>query len=161
MSMIDGRLAVSVTARGGTLFAVAPTDIPSDFYAEVEIQNELCVDQDEFGIAFRFRSPSEHYRFVLTCSGKARFTRVLNGRDSALIPLTDTFAALSGVPAQNRLAVLAEGSTYRFFINGLEVFSAHDSTLPSGQLALVVWVRDGPQTTASFDDFVLHELTTP
>lgn len=161
LSLIEGRLALSVTTRSGALYAVAPTEIPSNFYVEVEIKNEICAEKDEFGIAFRFRSPSEHYRFVLTCNGKARFTRVLNGRDSALIPLTDTFAALSGVPAQNRLAVLAEGSEYRFFINDLEVFSARDSSLPSGQIAVMVWVRDGQQATASFDEFMLQALVVP
>jgi hypothetical protein len=137
---------------------MAPADVPVNFYSEVLIQNEICQQQDEFGIAFRFRSASEHYRFTLTCDGKSRFTRVIGGRDSVLIPLTDTFAARRGVPAQNRLAVLAAGSAYRFFINDLEVFSARDSSLPSGGIALMVWARKGRHATVSYDNFLIHVL---
>lgn len=158
MSLIEGRLALSTTVRGGALYAIAPQENPTDFYAQVEIRNEICEGLDAFGIAFRYRSPSEHYRFTLTCNGKARFTRLTSGTALALVPLTDTPAAIRGAPALNRMAVVATGSEFQFFINGLEVFRGRDASLPSGRIALLIWARDGQQATVSFNDFTLQAL---
>ena len=122
------------------------------------MRSELCSEDDEFGVMFRYRAMGEHYRFALTCDGRARVSRVLSEGEIVLIPLTQTYAMFPGLLADNRIAIWASGNHFLFFINDLEVFSASDRVLPSGKLTFFVRSRRNTQTTVSFDDFIVRTL---
>jgi hypothetical protein len=158
ISLFEERLTFSMRSRSAFLFVLTPLEISPDFYAEVEVSSVLCDPEDEYGLMFRARTFNEHYRFTLRCDGEARVTRILDGRETALIPLTTTNLAFPGVPAQNKLAVRGAGSDFRFYLNDAEIFEARDASLPSGRIGLIVRSRQESQTTIAFDNLLIRGL---
>ncbi|MCJ7825814.1 MAG: hypothetical protein MUP44_13025 [Anaerolineales bacterium] len=157
-SLYDGRFSLSVSQANSFYTALSPVQEFTDGYLEVMVQAVLCTDEDEFGLMFRVDPSGGHYRFTLTCKGEARVTRVFEGSEVAVIPKTITNALIPGLLVDNRLGIIAEGDRFRFFLNGDEVFSAHDLGLRWGGLGLIVHARRGGQTTASFDNFIVRAL---
>ena len=158
ISLFQGRLALAVRRSGATLFAVAPSPEFEDFFVEVHLKAELCADADEFGLMVRMNPLGDHYRFTLNCIGQARFARVQQGVAFNLLPPTETHAAISGAPAENRLGLLAVGRDLRLFINGLEVFFLRDAALSRGGLGLIARSAAGGQLTVSFDHLAVYGL---
>ena len=138
--------------------AISPTDPVPNAYIEVEVRPELCTANDEFGIAFRVNDGFEHYRFTLTCLGKARVVGVIDGVERVLIPSSSSTAIFPGLLLTNRLGVQMENDQFRFYINDEEVFNDRDLSLTSGRIGLLVRARQSGQTTASFDNFNVRIL---
>jgi hypothetical protein len=157
-SLVEGWLSLAVRRSNSFYFIRSPAPTMTDFFLEVTVRSEVCSDADEYGVMFRYRAMGEHYRFALTCDGNARVTRVLEEGEIVLVPLTQTYALFPGLLVDNRIGIWASANQFRFFINDLEVFSARDQILPSGNVAFFVRSRQSGQTTASFDDLTVRAL---
>jgi hypothetical protein len=157
-SFINGRLSLAVRQSNSYYFIHSPAQSMTSFFLEVSMRSELCTNGDEFGVMYRVNNTNEHYRFALTCDGEARVSRLMETGEVALIPITQTYAAFPGLLVDNQIGVWADGNNFRFFINGLEVFTARDGVLKAGGLALFVRSRRGGQTTVSFDKMIARAL---
>jgi len=157
-SLINGRLSLAVHQSNSFYFIQSPAPSMATFFLEVNVRSELCNSSDEYGVMYRINSLKEHYRFALTCDGGARVSLLLETGEIALIPITQTYAAFPGLLVDNQIGVWADRNTFRFFINGLEVFSIRDNTLDVGDLALFVRSKRSGQTTASFDKLIVRAL---
>jgi len=113
----------------------------SDFYAEVQIQINLCRPGGEYGLLVRADSAS-YYRLSLNCSGELRADRVLQGKRLVLQPSRISVNAPRGAPARVQVAVWAVGRQMRFFLNSHYQFTVDDPVLSSGGLGF--FVRAGP-----------------
>ncbi len=157
-SLVDGGLTLSVRPGGVVRMAFAPAPPISDFYVEARLRSEICSGGDEFGLIFRVGPDLSHYRFALTCDGRSKVVLVLPEAARTLVPLTHTPDAIPGAPADNRLAVWASGSAFRFYVNGLEVYRLRNSALPTGGIGFFARSRSGGQVTITFDDLLLRSL---
>ena len=157
-SLEAGRLVLALHQASAFRYVLVPDVAVGDFYLEVILRTELCGPNDEFGVLVRFTPDGEYYRIGLYCDGRARVTRVLQDSSIALILPTPSPVIVPGAPAENVLAVLAEGDTFRIFINGFEAFVARDRALPSGRLALFGRSSRSAQLTVSFDDLDVYSL---
>jgi hypothetical protein len=157
-SLIEGRLRVAVRQPNAFFSVRSPAPDLENFYAQVSVRSEVCSEGDEFGLMFRFTRYGDHYRFTLTCSGEARVSRSLESGEIALIPITPTHTIIPGRLVENHLAVRASEASFRFYINGTEVFAAQDSSLAIGGIGFYVRSRRGGQTTASFDHLLVRGL---
>jgi hypothetical protein len=157
-SLSDDRLTLSVRQSNSLFMAISPSDQIRNAYLEVEVRPDLCSSNDEFGLAFRVNENFEHYRFILTCEGEARVVGVIESVERVLITNTSSTAIFPGLFLSNRLGVLMQGDTFRFFINDEEVFSDRDLSLVNGNVGLVVRARQSGQTTVSFDNFSIRML---
>lgn len=157
-SLVDGRLTLSVRPPGTFRYVLAPTPPVSDFYLEVSLRAEVCSPRDEYGLMFRIGPDISHYRFTITCDGGVRVSRIQGDTLRTLVPLTMTSDVITGAPADNHLAIWASGSTFRFFINGLQAFTARDSGLTSGQVGFIVRARSRSQVTVTFDNLRIRAL---
>jgi hypothetical protein len=158
LGLSNGQLVLSVRQTNSLYLALSPVNSLRDGYIEVEVQPELCTNNDEFGLAFRISDSFEHYRFTLTCQGEARVVGVIEGAERVLVPSTTTPAIFPGLFLSNQLAVLMQGDQFSFFINGEQVFSDRDLALSMGGIGLVVRARQSGQTTAAFDQFIVRSL---
>lgn len=157
-SIRQGKMIITLHESSGFRYALAPVQPLANFYLEVEVRPELCQPDDEFGILFRLNAQFEYYRFALNCGGQTKVNRSLQNGARALMPLTNTAAAIAGPMAKNILAVRASGDQFRIWINGVEIFNLRDLSLQSGLVGLFVRTGRGNQATVSFDNFLLREI---
>jgi hypothetical protein len=157
-SILDGRLNLAVNQPFTFYSAISPAPVFRDAYLEVQARAILCTEGDTYGLMFRHSPEGDHYRYTLSCSGQVRVSKIINGEELVLIPDTSTNSALSGILVDNRMSVLLTGDSFRFFLNGVEVFSDEDDTLLAGGAGLIVRARTGGQTTVSFDNFIVRAL---
>ncbi|MEJ2011563.1 MAG: hypothetical protein P8X64_04980 [Anaerolineales bacterium] len=154
--LLDGRYSLSVREPFSIVIADSPAEPMQNGYLEVVARTVLCSQDDEYGLVFRSNGQGEYYRFSLNCAGEARLSRITVDGEHVLIPNTPVNFVFPGLLVDNRLGVLLEGETFRFFVNGSEVLSARDRVLPLGGTGLFVRTRQSGQTTALFDDFTLR-----
>ncbi len=157
-SLEEGRLVLALHQAGTFRYVLVPDVTAGDFYLQVTLRTELCSPNDEFGVLIRFTPEGEYYRVGVYCDGRARVTRVLEDSSIALVPPTPSPVMIPGAPAVNVLAVLAEGETFRIFLNGFEASVARDRALPSGRLGLFGRSSRSAQLTVSFDDLEVYSL---
>lgn len=157
-SLVNGWLRLTVRVPNAAINVYSPPLDLGDFYLEMTIRPDLCSGDDEAGFLFRVVDPLNYYRFSLTCQGGARVTRIVEGGEVALMPVTETFAAFPGALVENQIAVLTSGSVMTFFINGTEVFTVQDATFVTGGLGVYVHSRRSGQTSVSFDDLSVRDL---
>jgi hypothetical protein len=157
-SLSGGSLVIAVSRPGASRYVQVPTPPAADFLFETTIRTDLCDAGDEVGLLFRTGPKEEHYRCTLSCSGVARMTRVLGTSAAILAGPTGASSAIPGSPAENRLAVLASGQTFTFFVNGVEVLQSRDSHLTSGGFAVFVRSASQGQTTAAITSLSVRAL---
>ncbi len=157
-SMLNGRLALSVRKRAASILQPAPVEPLGDFYAEVELRPGVCSPGDEFGLAIRLTPSGGHYRVSLLCEGAVRLVRVLPDQISALTEVTSSGAIIPGASGTNRLAISAQGSQLRVFVNRQPVLEDRDARMPIGGLGFFARAGPGGQTTVAFDNLAVYAL---
>ncbi len=165
VSQLDGKLVISVQGPSSTLSSLSPIEPIANFMVEIEVHSEICEDGDEYGLIVRVGgggNPTQdsHYRFLITCEGAVRASRFLSGIEAPILPITTSAAVLGGAPAVNRLGVSAIGDVFRFFVNDMQVFQVEDGEIATGKIGVIVRARRGAQTTISFDEFRVWDLTS-
>ena len=158
-SVSGGQLAIVVSAPQTPRMAISPSPIVADFYLDVSAHAAICSGEDEYGIVFRVNPNGSRYQFTVTCSGGIRLRRYVSGSGRAIVPFEDkTLAVLAGAPADNQLAVLAQGRDLHLYVNGYEVLDVQDATFNAGQVGLIVASAKSGQTTITFDNFKVWTL---
>jgi hypothetical protein len=112
---------------------------------------------DTFGIIFRNQGDSS-YRYVVTCRGQLRMERYAGEGMEAASAWKDTIGLLQGAPAANRIGLLLQGSIFRFFVNGAEVFSSRDTVSASGGVGLFVKSEKSQMLSVGFDELAMYTL---
>ena len=158
ISLQSDHLVIAVRQANSFLYSLLPTFIQDNYFLEIELRADLCQSGDEFGLMFRVNQDFEHYRFAINCEGGARAVRILSGASRSLVALSEFPSIISGPMSTNRLSLMASGDTFRFWINGLEVFNARDITLSEGAFGLFVRSGRGNQVTISFDNLSVREI---
>jgi hypothetical protein len=151
-----------------------------DFYADVIVINaDHCVPQDSGGLIFRGHLAADAgYMFGVTCDGSYFIgatvypgsagyicwvgpgTAVDCEPGAAANSVVDSEYINSGPGAANRIGVMAEGTTYTFYINGHQVESFTQTSLPLAEGNFTLYIGAGQDDVAEvmFDDFSLWEL---
>lgn len=164
VSRLDGRLVLSVQGPSSTLSSLSPVDTLADFFIEIDVHTEICEAGDEFGLIVRTGGrgtplQDSHYRFLITCDGAVRASRFMSGAEAPILPITPSTDVIPGAPAVNRIGVSAIGDEFRFFVNDMQAFELEDGEIPAGMIGVIVRARRAAQTTVSFDEFRVWDLT--
>lgn len=141
------------------------------------------VDQNQFGVIFRYRDKKNFYSFRISGDGYYMLSKVKNGVQEVLSDWGPSDAIRQG-NAANEIRVLARGNEFRFFINGQPVqlclkgrnkysmwdtsqgagvcFAGgelttvyRDSAFKQGRVALTAGTLDGSKIAVAFDDLVI------
>lgn len=115
----------------------APIGSQSSVNISVQVKQIHGTDVD-YGIGFRSNGPQTEYYMYIADNGVWSVIKTINGRLSTLVSKTASGAIHQGLDQVNTLEVDCSGSTFAFFINGVRVGSATDSSLPSGKIGLQV-----------------------
>lgn len=146
----NGRLNLVLKDRDSVLLTTRNAPTLTNFYAEITATPNFCKGQDEYGLVVRALD-GDHYRFALSCDGRAKVDRMRNGLSRQAGWLTSG-AIPSVTPSSSRLAVWAAGSQMHFFVNGLYLFSVTDSLLYKGTIGVFVHTAGEGDVSVSFSN---------
>jgi hypothetical protein len=158
VSVRNNELTMVLSQPKGYIFSIREGALFTNFYTEITASPKLCNGVDEYGILVRYNSPSNFYRFSLSCDGRVRYDRVYAGTASSPQGWIPSASVPPGAPSSSRLALWAVGKEMRFFVNDQYQFTVSDPLLPSG--AIGVFARSGGETavTASFSNLIVHAI---
>ena len=109
---------------------------PGSRYTDFVLDADLSIDGESgyssVGFMFRQRADSEYYYFLVSSKGYYRFDIVLNGTPEEIIGWT----RLSTGPERDYgLRILANGPSFRFFVNGAWAGEARDDRIDAGTIS--------------------------
>jgi len=87
-----------------------------------------CNGKDRAGLAFRLTNQNQFYFMGLTCDGTWGFNRYTSSNGTETILDYTESDVINPTDQPNRIGVLANGSHFEFYINGVKVGEADDST---------------------------------
>ena len=146
-----GTIYLGLNAENSYLFSTRIAPVFRDFYAELTTSPTLCRGEDEYGLLIRGLG-GDHYRFALSCDGRAKVDRYLGGSLTRQAGWAQNQTIPAVVPGSSRLAVWASGSQLRFFVNDLYLFSVNDTQLYLGVIGVYVHTSGPGDVAASFSD---------
>lgn len=116
------------------------SQIPANIYLQAIYNVQACSGQDQYGLVLRAPDYGSGYGYYLgiTCDGQYRFTRWDSGGVNSIASGSDP-AILAGTGQTNRLAIRAEGSTFKIYVNDKMIKEVSDSGITgSGHYGLFV-----------------------
>lgn len=152
-----GTIYLGLNAERSYLFSTRNAPVFRDFYAEITASPTLCRGEDEYGLLVRGLD-GDHYRFALSCDGRAKVDRYLGGSLSRQAGWVTNGSVPSVVPGSSRLGVWASGGEIRFFINDLYLFSINDTQLYRGTIGVFAHTAGAGDVSVSFSDLQVWAL---
>ena len=89
-----------------------------------------------YGIVFRATGKGNYYLFAIDANGKWAFVKLHNNTSSYLIQPTASTAVKRTLNQANLLQVRAADSHFSFFVNGIQVGQASDTSYSTGLIGL-------------------------
>jgi hypothetical protein len=151
-------LTIAIGEANATLSSIREAPIFTDFYLEITAEPSMCRDLDEYGALFRVTSPSNYYRFSLSCNGQVRLDRIISGEASSPQPWMPSGAVPPGAPSTSRIGIAANGTNMDFFVNGQYQFSIKDPLLTSGGLGVFARSVNKMAVTVNFSNLVVYQI---
>ncbi len=152
---IAGKYRWQATASGSVVWwSIPDVDTISDFYLAADGQQVGGNGNAQYGLLFRRLDSDNYYVFRIRDGGDYQFRVRYAGEWDTLIDWTGSPLIQPG--KANRLAVIAEGEVFTFYINGQYASQYTDDKLSTGQVALVIGLDEGDTATIEFDDFEMR-----
>jgi len=130
-----------------------------DFYAEVNTALASdCRSGDRFGLMFRVQDANNYYAHQIDCDGRYRLTRYASGAANPLVDWTQSEAIKRGAKANNKLGVIAKGSSLTVLVNDVQVATADDPAYANGRFGLWMGTNVTANFTVAFDDLRAYQL---
>ena len=159
-SLSEGVLTLAVQAEKGYLTSLRVEPQLSDFYLEVTAATSLCRQGDSYGLLLRAASTGDTYRWVITCDGQTRLERVRGGFASLVHDWVYSAQIRPGAPAEHLLGVWMAGPEMRFFINGVEQFTAREPVFTSGGIGFFARATADSPVTVRFSVLSVRAVDT-
>jgi hypothetical protein len=121
----------------GDYSCYAPTGDLDDGAISVDVKQISGADNHFYGLALRRASAGNRYDFVITSNGYWTFDKSVNNKFTDILPYVPTQAIHTGLNATNTLKVVAHLTHFTFFINGVQVGQADDTTYSAGLAGVV------------------------
>ncbi len=152
------RLTLAVSAQRGLIASLRPDPPLADFYLEMSASPSLCRGADGYGLLLRAADEWNAYRWIITCDGRTRLERLRGGSFLPVVDWIDSLSIPPGAPVDIELAVWMYGAEMRFFIGGVEQFSARDPVFEQGSLGVFARAAADTPLTVSFSDLTVWSL---
>lgn len=147
-SLEDGKLEMKAFEPAGDQWRMASRPALGDFYIESIFQTDkVCSGKDSYGLILRSPDSGDTivnsgYIFTFSCDGNFRFYRMDNGTYVGFQNWTNAPNLNKGPNQENRIGILAVGSSLKVFINSALVIEFNDSTYSKGIFGLVIRSAD-------------------
>jgi hypothetical protein len=151
-------ITFATTKKRVYLYSIRKEPVLTNFYAEITANPTFCHGSDEYGLLLRVNSPSDYYRYGVSCDGQVRLDRILAGNASSPQPWLASGSVPLGGPSIIRLGVWLVGSELRFFINDDHQFSVLDGQIQSGTVGFFARSTTDEAFTVNFRDLKIWEV---
>jgi len=149
---------LAVSAARGYLTSLRSQPELSDFYLEVTANPSLCREGDSYGLLLRAANDWSYYRWVINCSSETRLERVKDGYAVLLQDWLYSAQIRPGPEVDLRLGVWLYGDQMRFYIDGVEQFSARDPVFQTGLLGFFARAGGDTPLTVNFSDLIIRAI---
>ena len=139
------------------LWAHPDWNMPNDLSIEVDATKISGTDDNDYGIICRYNdtdTSTDYYFFIISSDGYAGIA-LSQGNDTTILSGENLIQA-SGIlqgNAKNHIRADCVGSQLTLYVNGIQVATANDSTLSSGDVGLMAGTFDVPNVNIMFDNF--------
>ena len=153
---INGTYTWDVVAAKGVSQRSWATSAPvvEDFTVTTDATHISGAENASYGIIFRVMDNQNLYYFAISDVGYYYVGLLVNDEWITLLDWTETDTI--NVNSPNTLKVVGKGDQFTFYINGNEVNTLSDGTVPSGTAGLAIELYDkDDQSVFEFDNFSL------
>ena len=152
--IVDGVYVMTAKGLAGIVCWEVSWPEIKDFYYEIEVEMpEQCQPDDRFGLFFRAPDNLRGYLYGLTCDGRYTMTTWDGSTTDVIVEPATSEYINTGPDAVNRIGVVAYGSSYLLYANGVFLTEAQDSTfIQQGLLGLFVRASTDQSFTVEYDN---------
>ena len=158
ISLGINELTIAIAESGAYEYSVRKEPILSDFHIEITTNATLCQGEDQYGLLIRMASSGNFYRYALSCDGRVRLDRVIQGNATSPQPWIQNNAHPPGAPLPARMGVRLQGAEMHFFINDQYQFTVNDPSLLSGNIGVFARSRNENAVTVNFSELVVRDV---
>ncbi|HUF39682.1 MAG TPA: hypothetical protein VMN57_14250 [Anaerolineales bacterium] len=151
-------LTIVVNTPGAYVSTTRMDAYLDDYFLEVTAATSLCAGEDEYGLLLRAASPSDFYRFSLSCDGRLRLDQIRGGTASAPLPWTLSAAVPRNAPATVRLGIWADGDAIHIFIDGAYQVSAQAAVFDGGTIGFFARSAGNNAVTVNFRELRVWQI---
>jgi hypothetical protein len=152
-------ITLALNQSEGLIYGFRTEPQLTDFYAEVNARPNFCEADAEYGLMVRVNGTRlNHYRFIITCEGRASVIRVVNNRGNVIVDWQDHPLIPTTFPRSIRLGVWVQGPELRFFINNFLLFTVTDTVIDGGTLGMFVRASGSSPVSVNFDTLEVYQL---
>lgn len=130
----------------------------SNYYLEVNANPSLCIESDSYGLLLRSPNEWSYYRWVITCGGQTRLERVKDGFAVLVQDWIYSPQIRPGAGSELRLGAWLSGDQMRFYIDGIEQFSARDPVWTSGSIGFFARSEGDTPLTVNFSELSVYAV---
>ena len=128
-------------------------------FGNFAIAVQLTITQGDCGgITFRDDSNDNFYKFTICQYGTYFVDKYMSASSPIALRTSNSSAIRSGLGQQNKIAVVASGSTMTFYVNERQVDQVNDSNYNSGKIALIASPRYSHVTDVAYSNAKLWRL---
>ncbi len=152
--IVDGHFRSGMNAKqGAVLWGFLPGADFADFVASVEAQPVADGDLPlGYGLIFRGNPKGDYYLFQIRGDNAFAVYLIKHDQDEWQQLISPKISAAVQAAGPNLLAVQAIRSDFTFFINGQEVGTVSDETLPVGYVGLLTEIDEGKSSRVDYDN---------
>ena len=156
----DGRYWMESKGLAGIICWEVSWPLIENFYIETEVNMpETCQANDRFGMLFRAPDNYRGYQYGLTCDGQYYMSSWDGEKTSVIIEPARSEAIITGPGETNRIGVVAFGSEYLLYGNGVFLAGAIDTTFTEvGKIGYFVRATTDQGFLTSYDNLKVWQL---
>lgn len=158
ISLGVNELTIAIAEPGAYEYSIRSEPLLGDFYIEITTSATLCRGEDQYGLLLRMSSPGNFYRYALSCDGRVRLDRVIQGSATSPQPWIQNSAIPPGAPVPARLEVRLQGNEMDFFVNDQYQFTVNDPALQIGNIGVFARSVGDNAVTVNFSDLIVRQV---
>jgi len=158
ISLGVNEITIAIAEPGAYKYSIRKEPLLGDYYIEITTSPTLCQGEDQYGLLLRMSSSGTFYRYALSCDGRVRLDRVIQGTATSPQPWIQNNSIPPGAPIPSRLSVKLHGEEMRFFINDQYQFTVTDHALQIGNIGVFARSLGDNAVTVNFSNLVVREI---
>jgi hypothetical protein len=130
-----------------------------NFYvsAEAVVPNTTCKAGDHWGLIFRMKDNANFYMFGVSCDGKYKLLKRVDGAFQTVVDFTDS-DFITDLGQKNALGVRAVGNELSLYVNGNFITTVNDGAFAEGVVGMYATSRLTPSLTVTYDNIAVYPV---